>query len=105
MDDEDEKLILYADGEPYQVVDLKDLEHMSEEEYINRLKDSWSKQIHYKDIEELTLSKYYNYEVGEQEEKPKSTDNSGVILESTIWSTGTLIVLYLVYELVKSFFA
>lgn len=105
MDDEDEKLILYADGEPYQVVDLKDLEHMSEEEYINRLKDSWSKQIHYKDIEELTLSKYYNYEVEEQEEKPKSTDNSGVILESTIWSTGTLIVLYLVYELVKSFFA
>lgn len=78
MDDEDEKLILYADGEPYQVVDLKDLEHMSEEEYINRFKDSWSKQIHYKDIEELTLSKYYNYEV--EEEKPKKkTDWGGVI--------------------------
>lgn len=86
MDDEYEyeKLILYADGEPYQVVDLKDLEDMSEEEYIDRLKDSWSKEIHYKDIEELTLSKYYNYEV-EEEEKPRDETDWRDILPGIIY--------------------
>jgi len=100
-EDEYEKVILYADGAPYQVVDLKDLEHMSEEEYINRLKDSWSKEIHYKDIEELTLSKYYNYEVEEQEEKPRDeTDWPSVIFRVTYWG---ILIGILIFAIVKVF--
>ena len=94
------KITLYADGEPYQVVDLKDLEHMSEEEYINRLKDSWSKEIHYKDIEELTLSKYYNYEVEEEEERPKDeTDWPSVIFGVVYWG---ILFGVLIFAIVKA---
>ena len=66
-----EKITLYADDKPYQVIDLKDIDDMSEEEYNDKLKDAWLKKTHCETVEELTMAKYYNYEVEEQEEKSK----------------------------------
>lgn len=75
---EQNKITLYADNKPYQVIDLKDIDDMSEEEYNDRLKDAWLKKTHYETVEELTMAKYYNYEV--EEERPKEkTDWGGVI--------------------------
>ena len=66
------KLTLYADNKPYLVLDLKDVDDMSEEEYNDKLKDAWLKKTHYETVEELTMAKYLNYEVEEQEEeRPK----------------------------------
>jgi hypothetical protein len=75
------KITLYADNKPYQVIDLKDIDDMSEEEYNDKLKDAWFKETHYKTVEELTMAKYMNYEVEEQEEeRPKEkTDWSGIV--------------------------
>ena len=69
------KVTLYADGEPYQVIDLKDIDDMSEEEYNDKLKDAWLKKTHYETVEELTMSKYYNYEV-EEEKNAEETENN-----------------------------
>lgn len=75
-------ITLYADDKPYQVIDLKDIDDMSEEEYNDKLKDAWFKKTHYETVEELTMSKYYNYEVDEEEEeKEKDFPN-----EPTDWS-------------------
>lgn len=67
------KITLYADDKPYQVLDLKALDEMTDEEYNDKLRDAWFKETHYKTVEELTMAKYYNYEVKEQEEKPESS--------------------------------
>lgn len=69
---EQNKITLYADNKPYQVIDLKDIDDMSEEEYNDKLKDAWFKKTHYETVEELTMAKYYNYEV-EEEKKPEET--------------------------------
>lgn len=76
-EEEPTKLTLYADDEPYQVIDLKDIDNLSEEEYNDKLKDAWFKKICYETIEELTLSKYYNYEV--EEERPKEKTDWGEV--------------------------
>lgn len=53
------------------------------EEYMNRkLFESVQYKTHYETVEELTMSKYYNYEV--EEEKPK---------EKTDWSEVVLVIL------------
>lgn len=75
------KVTLYADDTPYQVLDLKDIDDMSEEEYNDKLKDAWLKKTHYETIEELTMAKYYNYEV--EEEKPR---------EKTDWREVALVI-------------
>ena len=54
--DEPTKITLYADDTPYQVIDLKDIDDMSEEEYNDKLKDAWFKKTHYETVEELTWS-------------------------------------------------
>ena len=81
------KITLYADGEPYQVIDLKDIDDMSEEEYNDKLTDAWLKKTYYETIEELTMSKYYNYEVEEQEEKPKEKTDWRKVLPGIIYSS------------------
>lgn len=68
-------ITLYADNKPYKVIDLKDIDDMSEEEYNDKLKDAWFKKTHYETVEELTMEKYYNYEV-EEEKKPEETENN-----------------------------
>lgn len=102
------KITLYADNQPYQVIDLKDIDDMSEEEYNDKLKDAWLKETHYKTVEELTMAKYMNYEV--EEDKDTETENDkklgftgeilaaafsllffGGILGTLFWILGTLI--------------
>ena len=75
------KVTLYADDAPYQVIDLKDIDNLSEEEYNDKLKDAWLKKTNYETVEELAMAKYYDYEVEEQEEeRPKEkTDWSGIV--------------------------
>lgn len=80
------KLTLYADDEPYQVIDLKDIDDMSEEEYNDKLKDAWLRKTHYETIEELTMmAKYYNYEVEEEEEKPRDETDWRDVLSGIIY--------------------
>ena len=84
------KITLYADNKPYEVIDLKDVDDMSEEEYNDKLKDAWLKETHYKTSEMLTMAKYYNYEVEEQEEKkPKEktdlSDWSVIVFTLVFW--------------------
>ena len=68
------KVTLYADDAPYQVIDLKDIDNLSEEEYNDKLKDAWLKKTHYETVEERTMAKYYDYAVEEtEEEKPQYT--------------------------------
>lgn len=69
------KITLYTDNKPYQVIDLKDIDDMSEEEYNNKLKDAWLKKTHYETAEMLTMAKYMNYEV-EEEENTEETENN-----------------------------
>lgn len=71
-------ITLYADNKPYQVIDLKDIDDMSEEEYNDKLKDAWLKKTHYETVEELTMARYYNYEV-EDEKHKEETDWSDVV--------------------------
>ena len=66
-DEESTKVTLYADDTPIQVIDLKDIDDMSEEEYNDKLKDAWFKKTHYETVEELTMEKYYSYEVKDEE--------------------------------------
>ena len=103
------KITLYADNKPYQVIDLKDIDDMSEEEYNDKLKDAWLKETHYKTVEELTMAKYMNYEV-EEEQNTEETENNkklgllgdvisailamlffGGILGTLFWILGSLI--------------
>ena len=102
IEEEPTKITLYADDEPYQVIDLKDIGDMSEEEYNDKLKDAWLRKAHCETLEEYQLAKYMNYEVEEQEEKPKDeTDWSEIVLGlATIGFFGTLIGL-LIYSIVK----
>lgn len=82
------KITLYADGEPYQVMNLKDVDEMSEEEYNDKLKDAWFKKTHYETVEELTMAKYYNYEVEEEKNSKKKTD----------WSEVTIVILTILID-------
>lgn len=104
-EEEPTKITLYADGEPYQVLDLKDIDEMSEEEYNDKLKDAWLKKTHYETVEELkelTLSKYYNYEVEEQEEKPKDeTDWPSVIFAVSYWGILFGILIFAIVKVVN----
>ena len=106
---ESTKITLYADGKPYQVIDLKDIDGMSEEEYNDKLKDAWFKKTHYETVEELTMSKYYNYEVEEEKNTEETKNNKslgllgdvitavlamlffGGILGTLFWILGSLI--------------
>lgn len=101
--DEPTKITLYADDTPYQVIDLKDIDDMSEEEYNDKLKDAWFKKTHYETVEELTMSKYYNYEVEEQEEeRPKeSTDWSEILLAIVYWGILFGILIYAIIKVVN----
>lgn len=91
-------ITLYADDKPYQVIDLKDIDDMSEEEYNDKLKDAWLKKTNYETVEELTMAKYYNYEV--EEERPKSkkktdwTDVALVALDVAIIG----VIIFVLYE-------
>ena len=96
------KITLYADGEPYQVIDLKDIDDMSEEEYNDKLKDAWLKKTHYETVEELTMAKYYNYEVEEREEEKdfsKEKADWGGIVAGVIYY-GAIIGL-MIYAIIK----
>ena len=84
--EEPTKITLYADDTPYQVIDLKDIDDMSEEEYNDKLKDAWFKETHYETVEELTMAKYYNYEVEEKEKDfPKESTDWGRIVAGIIY--------------------
>lgn len=99
---ENDKITLYADDEPYQVLDLKDIDEMSEEEYNDKLKDAWLRKTHYETVEELTLSKYYNYEVEEEEEKPRDeTDWPSVIFAVSYWGILFGILIYAIVKVVN----
>lgn len=78
-------ITLYADNKPYQVIDLKDIDDMSEEEYNDKLKDAWLKKTHYETVEELTMARYYNYEVDEEKEKPKEKVDLGGVIVGVIY--------------------
>lgn len=97
------KITLYADNKPYQVIDLKDIDDMSEEEYNDKLKDAWLKKTHYETVEELTMAKYLNYEVEEQEEeRPKeSTDWSEILLAIVYWGILFGILIYAIIKVVN----
>lgn len=105
LEEEPTKLTLYADDKPYQVIDLKDIDDMSEEEYNDKLKDAWLKETTYKTyktIEELTLSKYYNYEVEEQEEKPKDeTDWRSVIFGVLYWGIPIGVLIFAIVKVIN----
>lgn len=91
-------ITLYADNKPYQVIDLKDIDDMSEEEYNDKLKDAWFKKVCHEAVEELTMAKYYNYEVDEEKPKEK-TDWS--VLALVIFTDVTIIgvIVFVLYEL------
>lgn len=93
------KVTLYADDKPYQVIDLKDIDDMSEEEYNDKLKDAWLRKTHCETIEELTMmAKYYNYEV--EEEKPKEkTDWCEVALVIFTYVVVIGLIVFVLYEL------
>lgn len=77
-------ITLYADNKPYQVIDLKDIDEMSEEEYNDKLKDAWFKKVYHEAVEEATIQKYMNYEV--EEEKPEEKENKKILLAFAVIS-------------------
>lgn len=118
---EQNKVTLYADNEPYaeymkrmlsesvqykpkEVIDLKDIDGMSEEEYNDKLKDAWFKKTHYETVEELTMAKYYNYEVEAEEEKdfPKEkTDWSGIVAGVIYYGAIIGLIIYAIIKVVN----
>lgn len=97
---EQNKVTLHADNKPYQVIDLKDIDDMSEEEYNDKLKDAWFKKSHYETVEELTMAKYYNYEV--EEERPKEkTDWTSVIFGVAYWGILFGILIFAIVKVVN----
>ena len=101
--DDIEKVILYADDTPYQVIDLKNIDSLSEEEYNDKLKDAWFKKTHYETVEELTMSKYYNYTIDEvEEEKPKKKINwHDIILVSLTYAIFIGVGIFLVWLILR----
>lgn len=60
------------------------------------------KKTHYESVEELTMEKYYDYEVEEEEEKPKeSTDWSEVVLAIVYWGGLFGILIYAIIRVVN----
>ena len=106
--EEPTKITLYADNKPYQVIDLKDVDDMSEEEYNDKLKDAWLKKTHYETAEMLTMAKYYNYDVEEQEEQEEEkskektdlSDRSVFVFTGVFWG---IIFGILIFALFKVF--
>lgn len=90
-------ITLYADNKPYQFIYLKDIDDMGEEEYNDKLKDAWLKKTHYETVEELTMEKYYNYEV--EEEKSKEKTDWGSVIAGVIYY-GAIIGL-IIYAIIK----
>jgi hypothetical protein len=75
--EEPTKVTLYADDKPYQVIDLKYVDEISEEEYNDKLKDAWLKETAYKTMKERkeeALEKYYEYEVEAEVESDNEYD-------------------------------
>ena len=70
-------------NEKITLIDLKDIDDMSEEECNDKLKDAWFKETYYETVEELTMAKYYNYEV--EEEKPKEKTDWGSVIAGVIY--------------------
>lgn len=101
--EEPTKITLYADGQPYQVIDLKDIDDMSEEEYNDKLKDAWLKKTHYEAVEEATIAKYMNYEVEEQkEERPKEkTDWSGIVCGIIYYGAIIGLIIYAIIKVIN----
>jgi len=68
--------ILNVNNNHVDIIDLSILD-MSEEEWNDKLKDAWFRKAHYDTVEDLTLSKYYNYEV--EEEKKNEIEWSEIL--------------------------
>lgn len=100
MMNEPTKVTLYADNKPYQVIDLKDIDDMSEEEYNDKLKDAWFKKTHYETVEELTMAKYYNYEVEEEKHK-EETDWSEVALVIFTYAIIIGVIVFIVLDAIN----
>ena len=90
-------ITLYAYNKPYQLIYMKDIDDMGEEEYNDKLKDAWLKKTHYETVEELTMEKYYNYEV--EEEKSKEKTDWGSVIAGVIYY-GAIIGL-IIYAIIK----
>ena len=76
--EEPTKITLYADGQPYQIIDLKNIDDMPEEEYNDKLKDAWLKNVHHEAVEEATIQKYMNYEVEEEKNTEEPEDDKSL---------------------------
>lgn len=56
-------------SEEKKTIDIIDLDifDLTEEEYNDKLKDAWLRKAHFEEKEDQELSKYYNYEVQEEQ--------------------------------------
>lgn len=79
------------------------MKNESYEEYMNRkLEKSVQYKTHYETVEELTMEKYYNYEVEEQEE-PKDKELPTGIVVLMIFSYVVFFggIVFVLYELIN----